>query len=34
MSKIRRIAYNKWFLTSATLLMVLETTGAGRKWTP
>ena len=32
MSKIRRIAYNKWFLTSATIVAMLETTGATRKW--
>jgi hypothetical protein len=32
MSKIRRIARNKWFLTSATMLTLLEVVGAGGKW--
>jgi hypothetical protein len=32
MSKIRNIARNKWFLTSATFLALIEVVGAGGKW--
>jgi hypothetical protein len=32
MSKIRSIAYNKWFLTSATFLALVEVVGATGKW--
>ena len=32
MSKIRRIARNKWFLSSATFLALVEVVGAGGKW--
>lgn len=32
MSKIRRIARNKWFLSSATVLALIEVVGAGGKW--
>jgi hypothetical protein len=32
MSKISRIVRNKWFLSSATLLALLEVVGAGGKW--
>ena len=32
MKKIRRIASNKWFLSSATVLALIEVVGAGGKW--
>jgi hypothetical protein len=32
MSKIRSIVRNKWFLSSATLLALIEVVGAGGKW--
>ena len=31
MSKIRRIACNKWFLASASLLALIEASGAPQK---
>jgi hypothetical protein len=32
MQKVRQIARNKWFLSSATLLALIEVVGAGTKW--
>jgi hypothetical protein len=32
MRKISKIARNKWFLSSATLLALVEVVGAGGKW--
>ena len=32
MQSIRRIARNKWFLSSATVLALVEVVGAGGKW--
>jgi hypothetical protein len=32
MQKVRQIARNKWFLSSATILALVEVVGAGGKW--
>lgn len=32
MQFIRRVARNKWLLSAASFLALLEATGAGRKW--
>jgi hypothetical protein len=32
MSKIRRIACNKWFITAASMLALVEASGAPKKW--
>ena len=32
MSKIRRIACNRWFVAGASLLALIETSGASKRW--